>query len=247
MKKVRIFTIVVMIFFSLLLNKICVSQQFNNLILQETPEFIIRNDYDIKMIKKLMSVNFDSRYRNDDLYNRVKNNYFIAEYYLGKIQAKIDILYQLAKINEQEEAKLKQAISYANQQDMDIPINRNSNQELQLQGYKSSQYLLTQLYKMYKRVLNELLTKYIDPKGNAIVYYTSLYGHVNEVKFIAEATNNFNVGYTEAGGMTQRQFKIKRLGLFFNKFFFSNGNTQAPTVPAGAAISFLHILSETYK
>lgn len=247
MNKSKILFKLLIITFVLFSTHNCVSQQYNNITLNATPIFIIQNDYDINMIKQLMTINFDPRYYNDELYKRVKNNFFIAEYYLGKIQAKIDILYSLAKIREQEEAKLKQEINNANGYDMDVPVYRNNtNQKFHIAGYESEQYLLTQLYRLYKNQFNELLTNYINPKGTNIAYYTSLFGHVNQVKFLSIATNNYNKGYADAGGMTQKQYKIKKLGVFLTGFFFNAGGMQTASTPASAAIKFLQILSETY-
>ncbi len=232
--------------FFLLLTQKGTAQQFRNIVIKEAPEYMIQKDYDIQMIKQLMSVRFDPMHFNNKLFNQVKNNYFIAEYYLGKIRGKIDLLYTMANIKKQEEAYAKRAINQVNHYDMssDMSRDKNPNPKIAIQGGTYTQeYLLTQLYNLYKIEFNDLLQNYINPKGYAIVYYTSLFGYVNEVGCVAEATNNFNVGYYEVGGMTQRQYKIKILNLFFNKFFFSNGNAQTPTVPVGAAISFLHILS----
>ncbi|MCK9271663.1 MAG: hypothetical protein M0P50_14610 [Bacteroidales bacterium] len=226
------------------------TQNSNDLRTEDIPHIILNNDQDIQLVKRLLSTKLDPIHYDVGLYQMVKNNYLLAEKYLGRIKAKIDLLYDLAQIEERNKHQQEQALINLNSYDVHTSYNqRNVKEDQEMLDYffNKKRFILRKLYELYTSEFNDILYQLKKPRGTQIVAYANNHYHQNDLdRLLYICQDNFNKGYADAGGMTNRQYKLRKLGIKLNEFFFNASSSQVPTSAAGAAINFLHILSETY-
>lgn len=225
-------------------------QNFNDLRTEDIPYYIFNNDQDIQLVTRLLSTKLDPIHNDVGLYHMVRDNYLLAEQYLGRIKAKIDLLYDLAQIEEMNKYQQEQALIDLNSYDVHASYNqRNVKEDQEMLDYifNKKRFILNKLYELYTNQFNIILYQLRKPRGTEIVAYANNHYQQNDLdRFLYICQDNFNKGYADAGGMTKKQYKLKKMGIKLNEFFFNANNSQVPTNAVGAAIDFLHILSETY-